>query len=345
MPAPDVVAVLEIDGAWGEGGGQLIRTAVALSAIASTPMRVRNVRAARRRPGLAPQHLAAVRAVAAVCNAATSGVELRATRFDFAPQTIRAGEFRFDVGTAGSVTLVAQALLPVLAHAPAPSRVTLIGGTDVRAAPPLDYFRHVFLAHLAALGVRVRCEARRRGYYPRGGGEIELDVEPTRPRPHRFVGASAGSIAGCAHTDQLPAHIAARMAESARSRLPGPARIALEVSAESASPGGAIALWTEGPSTLGAGRVAARGVRAEALGEAVGAELAADLATGAALDVHAADQILLWLALADGESSFTTREVTPHARTAMYLIEQFVPVRFEIESVPPRVRVHVRPGP
>ncbi len=335
--------MLEIDGAWGEGGGQLIRTAVALSALASTPIRVRNVRAARHPPGLAPQHLAAVRAVASLCDAATCGVELRAPQFDFAPQTIRAGEFRFDVGTAGSVTLVAQALLPVLAHAPAPSRVTLIGGTDVRAAPPLDHFRHVFLAHLAALGVRVRCAARRRGYYPRGGGEIELEVAPARPRAHRFP-SGADSIAGCAHTDQLPAHVAARMAESARARLPRAARIALEVGAESASPGGAITLWTGGPAVLGAGRVAERGVRAETLGEAAGAELAADLAVGAALDLHAADQLLLWLALAQGASAFTVREVTPHARTAMWLIGQFVPVRFEVEAAPPIARVRVRPG-
>ncbi len=334
--------MIEIDGAWGEGGGQLVRTAVALSAITRKPIRMRSVRAARRPPGLAPQHLAAVRAAAALSDAATSGVELRATRFDFAPRSIRGGEFRFDVGTAGSVTLLAQALLPVLAHAPQPSRVALSGGTDVRAAPPLDYLRHVFLVHLAALGVHARCTLRRRGYYPRGGGEIEIEVTPARPRAHRFVHVSTDAIAGCAHTDQLPAHIAARMVESARARLPRPARIAVEVAAESAGPGGAIALWTEGACPLGAGRVAERGVRAEALGQAAGEELAADLAAGAALDRHAADQVPLWLALTGGKSTFTTRELTLHARTAMWLIEQFLPVRFEVQSMPPLVDVRVK---
>lgn len=337
--------MLEIDGAWGEGGGQLIRTAVALAAITRTPIRVRNVRAARRPPGLAPQHLAVVRAVAALCEATASGLELRAGAFDFMPGPLVAGDFCFDVGTAGSVTLLAQALAPVLVHAPGPCRATLIGGTDVRATPPFDYFRHVFLRHLAALGVTVRCDLRRRGYYPRGGGEVEIRSTPARPHSHHFGAPQPlRSIEGCAHIDHLPAHIAARMGDAARSQLCQEPQIAVEVDAASACPGGAIVLWTRGAgSALGAGRVAERGVRAETLGDAVGKELALDLASGAALDVHAADQLLIWLALAVGESTFTTREVTQHARTAMWLIEQFVPVRFTFEPSAPLVNVRVQP--
>jgi len=337
--------MLEIDGAWGEGGGQLIRAAVALAAITRTPIRVRNVRAARDPPGLAPQHLTAMRAVAALCGASTAGLELRARAFDFTPGALLAGDFRFDVGTAGSITLLAQALLPVLAQAPAPCCVRLIGGTDVRAAPPLDYFRHVLLTHLAALGVSVRCDLHRRGYYPRGGGEIEIRTVPARPRSHHFgIPIALRSIAGCAHTDHLPAHVAARMTDAARSRLQLMPRIAVELEAASASPGGAIVLWTrDAGSALGAGRVAQRGVRAETLGEAVGTELAADLASRAAFDLHAADQLPIWLALADGESTFTTRELTPHARTAMWLIEQFVPVHFAIEAKAALVNVRVQP--
>jgi RNA 3'-phosphate cyclase len=343
-------ALREIDGAWGEGGGQLIRTAVALAAITHTPIRVRHVRANRQPPGLAPQHLTAVRAVATLCGGETRGLELRATGFAFAPGPIVAGEFRFDVGTAGSLTLLAQALLPVLASAPGPCMVRLIGGTDVRAAPPFDYFRQVLLAHLAALGVPVRCTLHRRGYYPRGGGDIELVTQPARPRARRFDAAtSPRAILGRAHTDHLPRHVATRMSDAARTPLSRQAtEIEVEVAAEAANPGGSIVLWThDGGSVLGAGRVAERGVRAEVLGAAVGAELAADLAAGIALDVHSADQLLVWLALADGESAFTTRAVTPHARTAIWLIEQFVPVRFEIasdrEAGARRVRVRVRP--
>jgi RNA 3'-phosphate cyclase len=337
--------VLDIDGAWGEGGGQLVRTAVALAAVTGTPIRVRNARAARHPPGLAPQHLAAVRAVATLCDATTEGIEPRATAFDFIPHALRAGEFRFDVGTAGSVTLLAQALLPVLAHAPGPCRVELAGGTDVRAAPPFDYFRHVLLAHLHAIGVAVGCDLRRRGYYPRGGGDMVLMTAPARPRPHRF-GASETkrSIEGCSHTDGLPAHIAQRMADAARARLSPPPRIALEVEDAAASPGGAITLWTRGAgAVLGAGRVAERAVRAETLGDAAGGELASDLDGGVALDLHAADQLLVWLALAHDESEFTTRTVSSHARTAMWLIAQFVPVRFDVEPAAALLRVRVQP--
>ena len=147
----------------------------------------------------------------------TRGLEMRATAFEFVPGPIMAGEFRFDVGTAGSVTLLAQALLPVLASAPAPCAVCLIGGTDVRAAPAFDYFCQVLLAQLAALGVPVQCALRRRGYYPRGGGEIELATVPARPKARCFGGYPIlpHAIAGRAHTDHLPPHVATRMSEAA----------------------------------------------------------------------------------------------------------------------------------
>jgi RNA 3'-terminal phosphate cyclase (ATP) len=338
--------VIEIDGSYGEGGGQLVRTAVALSAITRTGVWLANVRAKRDTPGLAPQHLAAVRAVASLCDAMCTGLELRSQEFTFAPGALRGGEFRFDVGTAGSVTLVLQALLPVLACAPERSRVTVVGGTDVRAAPPLDYLRHVLLALLDHMGIGVECRLARRGYYPRGGGEIEVAVAPARPRPFApdaFEGPRR--VDGLAHVANLPADIAARMRAAALERLgemPAHVDTAVLGSAEAFGQGGAIVVWARtGLTVLGAGRIAQRGVRAETLGDAAGAELAADLAAGAALDVHAADQILVYLALAGG-GRYTTRTVTSHARTAMWLIEQFLPVRFEVGETGSLARVEVR---
>ncbi|HSD40708.1 MAG TPA: RNA 3'-terminal phosphate cyclase [Burkholderiales bacterium] len=338
--------MIEIDGSYGEGGGQLVRTAVALSAITGTGVRLLNVRAKRDKPGLAPQHLAAVRAVASLCGAACTGLELRSQAFTFAPGALRGGEFRFDVGTAGSVTLVLQALLPVLGCAPGRSRVTVVGGTDVRAAPPLDYLRHVLLALLRQMGVAVECRAGRRGYYPRGGGEVEVAVVPARPRPFApDASERPRRIDGIAHVANLPAHIAERMRAAALARLGAfPAHIdsATLGGAEAVGQGGAIVVWARSArSVLGAGRVAQRGVPAEMLGDEAGAELADDLAAGAALDIHAADQILVYLALA-GRGSYTTRLVTNHARTAMGLIEQFLPVRFEVGTSGSLARVEVR---
>ena len=340
--------MIELDGSFGEGGGQLVRTAVALAAIAGVPLRLVNVRAKRDQPGLAPQHLAAVRAVASLCTAECSGLELRSREFTFTPGALRGGEFRFDVGTAGSVPLVLQAVLPVLACAPAHSRVTVVGGTDVRAAPPLDYLRHVLLALLARMGIAVQCAVHRRGYFPRGGGEVEIAVAPARPRALALAGAGgAAAVEGLAHVANLPAHIAERMRAAALERLGAlPARIEAAVLAgdDAIGQGGAIVLWahTDG-AVLGSGRAAERGVRAETLGVEAGAELAADLAAGAALDRHAADQLLIYLALAGG-GHFTTRAISSHVRTAMWLIEQFVPVRFEVSEGDglARVAVHGR---
>jgi RNA 3'-terminal phosphate cyclase (ATP) len=329
--------VIEIDGSYGEGGGQLVRTAVALSALTGRPLRVSKVRASRARPGLAAQHLAAVRAAAALCDARCEGLELRTQDFTFEPRARPSGgSLRADVGTAGSVTLVLQALLPVLLAARAPSKVVVRGGTDVRQAPSWDYFHEVLLGLLARMGLRVRASLLRRGYYPRGGGEVALEVEPGVPAPLLLPGrAQAWRVAGEAHVANLPLQIAERMRDAALGALGREAAIGARALGrdEAWGTGGAITAWAQSDAgLLGASRIAERGVRAEALGETVGRELAADLASGAALDAHAADQLLVYLAMARGRSSFTARSVSSHAATAMWLIPQFLPVRFALEE-------------
>jgi len=331
--------VIEIDGAHGEGGGQLVRTAVALSAITGKAMRLVDARARRDKPGLAPQHLAAVRAVATVCDADTEGLQLGATTFAFSPRALKGGAYRFDIGTAGSITLVLQALLPVLVASEAHVQVLVTGGTDVRQAPPADYLVEVLARHLARMGARVRLTIPRRGYYPRGGGEIAAEIVPGVLHASRL--SKPGALRhwqGIAHVANLPAHIAERMRGAVLAQFAGfgaNGRIAVRVlgGSEAIGQGGAIVAWAETEHTvLGAARVAERGVRAETLGEAVGHELRADLDAGATTDVHAADQLLVYLALVRGESSFLTRELTSHAQTAMWLISRFLPVRFATEQ-------------
>ena len=343
--------MLEIDGSYGTGGGQLVRNAVALSALTGTAVRIRSIRAGRDKPGLAPQHLTAVKAVGEICSARIDRLELRSREIAFEPGPVRGGAFAFDVGTAGSVTLVLQALLPVMVAARADFRVEIRGGTDVRAAPPLDYLRRVLLPLISRMGAKVRVEAKRRGYYPRGGGLVEATVAPSAlhgvqlDAPGRLL-----RIEGLAHVAHLPAHIAERMRASALGKLGAFAATAscgIEVpqDADAFGQGGALVMWaTREGGVLGAGRVAERGLRAETLGESVGAELAADLAAGAALDLHAADQLLVYLALAGGRSSFGVREVSEHARTAMWLIEQFVPVRFATSQKAGIAHVAVSPA-
>jgi RNA 3'-terminal phosphate cyclase (ATP) len=342
--------VLELDGSYGEGGGQLVRNAVALSAITGRPVAIRNVRANRDKPGLAPQHVAAVRAVAALAGASLEGVELRSQSIAFSPRAAVGGSFRFDVGTAGSLSLLLQALLPVMIASGKPCDAEIIGGTDVRMAPPLDYLREVLLALLSRMGARVRLEVRRRGYYPRGGGEVLVSVSPSPLQPVALdaPGALQG-ISGLAHVANLPEHIAMRMRASALARLASVRGVIPGIACRVLGPddavgqGGAIVTWahTEG-TVLGAGRVAERGVRAEALGEAAGEELAADLAAGATADVHAADQLLVYFALAGG-GALTTRAVSTHARTCIWLIEQFLPIRFGVSQAGALFRVVATP--
>jgi RNA 3'-phosphate cyclase len=219
--------VIEIDGSHGEGGGQLVRTTVALAALGGRAVRLVNVRANRPKPGLAPQHLAAVRAVAALCDASCEGLERRSTAFTFEPRAApRGGDLRLDVGTAGSLTLVLQALLPILLIATRPSRIVLSGGTDVALAPTWDYFERVLLRILRRMGLHVRASLARRGYYPVGGGEVAIEVEPGRPRPLVLEAPAAGwRISGEAHVANLPVDIAQRMRAAALAAAPAGASI------------------------------------------------------------------------------------------------------------------------
>lgn len=342
-------AMLDIDGSYGEGGGQLLRLAVALSAITGTAVRIANIRARRDKPGLAPQHLTAVHAVGELCGAQIEGLALRSQVITFAPETLRGGEYRFNIGTAGSVTLLLQALLPVMLAVQMPCKVHITGGTDVRQAPPADYLHEVLIRLIGRLGAQVTLRLLRRGYYPRGGGEIEVTVRPTQLVPAAFnTFGQLKAMRGIAHVANLPEHIALRMKQALIEQLGAhgvQARIETQLLGGEAAfgPGGAIVCWAESAHTvLGAARVAERGVRAEALGEAVGKELATDLASGASLDVHAADQMLVYLALAGG-GSFSTRNVSLHAHTAMWLIEQFLPVVFAVSEAAGLSHVTVTP--
>lgn len=342
--------MIDIDGSYGEGGGQLLRMAVALAAITGQGVRLHKVRARRANPGLAPQHLAAVKAVAALCGAEAEGLQVKSQEIVFQPARLRGGEFQFDVGTAGSITLVLQAVLPVALMGPERLVMRITGGTDVRASPPLDYFRAVFLPLLSLMGARVSLHVERRGYYPRGGGEVRVEVEPGAGlQPLRLATRGAlRAVGGIAHVSNLPAHIAARMALAAQQALPPvPApQIEQQLLAwpQAIGPGGAIVLWAHwGQSVLGAAATAQRGVPAEQLGAEAGHALRADIESGATLDVHAADQMLVYCALADGPSHFTVRTLSSHARTTLWLIGHFLPVEFGVRQAGPLWRVDCRP--
>src|SRR2546422_7725548 len=166
--------MIEVDGSYGEGGGQVLRTAVALAAVLSKEIHVFNIRAGRAEPGLRPQHMTGVKAAADLCSANLQGLEVGATEFVFKPGKLRAGTFRFDVGTAGSVTLVLQTLMPILAFSPGTVQLEIAGGTDVKWSPPIDYLRLVTLPLLERMSFHASILVSRRGHYPKGGGIVRL---------------------------------------------------------------------------------------------------------------------------------------------------------------------------
>ncbi|MDD3621312.1 MAG: RNA 3'-terminal phosphate cyclase [Methanofollis sp.] len=305
--------MLEIDGSMGEGGGQVVRTAVALAALTGTPLRLTRIRAGRPKSGLAAQHCTAVRAVALACGAEMEGCAVGSTELTFLPGDLRRTEGEIAIGTAGSIPLVLQAWLPV-ALATGGS-ITLSGGTEVQKSPTIDYCARVLLPVLQAHGAKVRIEVLNRGYFPRGGGRVRVTVEPSTLRPldldtvphHRgIVSCSQG----------LPEHVAERQAAAAAAMLPDyPIEI---VRTASPGTGTSVTAWCGPKGGVALGK---RGLPAEKVGRAAAQELLAALKTPGQVDVHLADQLLIYLALAGGR--YTAPALSSHAATTCALLTHF----------------------
>jgi len=339
--------VILVDGSQGEGGGQVLRTAVALSAITGKACRIENIRAGRPNPGLAASHATALRAAAAACSASLSGVEVGSSAVEFHPGTITAGKYAFDVGTAGALTLVLQTLVPIALQAPAESTFELRGGTDVPWSPPMDYFEHILCWWLRMMGAEVRLITRRRGFYPKGGGLVYVVVQPARSL--RPLPTLAVTPLGDVHVESLASEslknsrVAERQVEGFRREFGGHVDHRIEY-LDTYSFGSILHAHAHtGDTKLGANSLGRRGVRAEDVGAEAARELRKELEAAATLDIYMSDQILLYAALASGPSTFTAREVSGHAATTMSLIPQFLPCRFETRPEGSAVRFLVTP--
>jgi RNA 3'-terminal phosphate cyclase (ATP) len=349
--------LLTLDGAHGEGGGQILRTALSLSAVTGRAFRLVNIRAARRNPGLLPQHLSAVRAAAAISGARLAGDRLGADALEFAPaHAPRSGSYVFDVaetaerGSAGSVTLILQTLVVPLALARAPSTLLLRGGTHVPWSPAFDDLVNAYFPALRQMGFDADAELRRWGWYPVGEGEVVCRIaarDPLAPKPMSLAGPGRlRRISGRAVAANLPAHIPQRMADRARAALLDlgvtvdlqPLRVA------AACPGAGIFLVAQyeglAASFSAHGRV---GRPSEAVADEAVAALREHHASGAAVELHLADQLLLPLALADGASAFTTPRPSGHLLTNAWTIGQFGIADIAIaEGTPCRVDIAPR---
>lgn len=328
--------LIEIDGSYGEGGGQIVRTAVALSAVTGRPVRIEKIRQGRSNPGLAPQHAQAISALAKLCSARMTGVVPGSSEISFDPGEIHGGHYRIDIGTAGSITLLMQCLLPAALRADGPVSLEIHGGTDVQWSPTIDYFKNVFLSALACFNAEVSLDIRRRGYYPRGQGSVLLKVEPGELKPALLTASVSHSVEGISHCSNIPEHVAMRQAESAIEVLKDAgidARISQEVLALP-STGSGITLWSgfKGGSSLGK-----RGLPAEKVGRKAAEEMISEMTSSAVVDVYLADQLIPYIALAGG--SYTTREISMHAKTNIWTAGHFLEREISVEALGEREKI------
>jgi RNA 3'-terminal phosphate cyclase (ATP) len=328
---------VNIDGSMGEGGGQILRLALALSTVSGKPVRVYNIRAKRSKPGLRPQHLVAVRALSQIADAEVTGASVGSTEVVFIPKELRGGSYRFDIGTAGSVSLVIQAIILPLLFAPEPSTVRLTGGTDVPMAPPIDYMRYVFKHNMRLLGASFDIVLHRRGHYPKGGGVVELVVDKTVSKLRPLKAVKRGSILeikGLSHAVKLPFHVASRQALAARNYIReklGDIPVSVEIEHYKKEwdphlgPGSGIVLWANcGKTLLGSDSLGARGKPAERVGEEAASILVDDLSTGMAFDRHMSDMLPPFLAFTGGVSEIGGARLTMHASTVLELLRIFL---------------------
>lgn len=338
--------MLTIDGSAGEGGGQVLRTALSLAAILSQPIQIINIRAGRKQPGLRPQHVQAVRAAAALCNARLEGAREHSRELCFEPQTPpQPGGFSFAIGTAGAATLVLQTALLPLALAHGSSTVIVRGGTHVAWSPPFDYVERVYLPALAFLGLRCQVELLRWGFYPKGGGELRATIEPglsaalpgqqipwTEP-PGELAAVTVLSAAA-----NVGNQVTARQASRAFNRLTA-ARLPVApetrlLNPPSLGPGTCVFLLAEYENGVRAGFTGygRQGYPAERVADdAVDAFLAFH-ASGAPVDPHLADQLILPLALCAQPLAFRTSQITQHLLTNIWVVEQFLGPRFTVSG-------------
>jgi RNA 3'-phosphate cyclase len=339
--------VLLIDGSYGEGGGQIVRTAVALSVLTKQPIEITNIRAKRPIPGLRPQHYTALSCIQKICNADVEGLSVHSTNLTFTPHDIKSGSYNFDIGTAGSMTLVFQACLLSAFHTTTPLTLTLHGGTDVRWAPSWDYFACVFLPLISNIGIKTETQLIKRGYYPTGGGKAILTIYPVEKlisfhaeEPQNFT-----DIYGIIHRANLPDHISTRMKHAViNTAMKHNLRSIIQIDvASSSSSGTGITLWsTSGPTILGSTILGEKTITAEAVGETAVNQLLQEIKSGATIDRYAIDQILPYLVLAPKGSTCLIREISNHTKTNMWLIKQFLNIDFEVTPQQTSMRIVVK---
>jgi RNA 3'-terminal phosphate cyclase (GTP) len=330
---------ITLDGAYGEGGGQILRTGLAMSSITGRSVKIHSIRENRPKPGLANQHLTGLLAMQRICGASVEGDQVGSTSISFSPGNIEHGEYGFRVGTAGSITLVLQTILPTLASVKGRSQISVVGGTDVKWSPPIDYYHLVLFPLLKKVGLNCSLRIRQRGYYPKGGGEVEVNVEASGDFGQMAIGKSdeINYIPGIINITGLPSVIAERIRGSLIQHLPDGYSSIIKINVEHMKHGpsqgvGVTLAASDGNNILGASALGERGKSAEKIGKECASQLIKEIEGDAGLDIYASDQLLPYLAFSEPGGFYKTRRLTNHTKTNVWTIEQFLGEIFVIDE-------------
>ncbi len=336
--------MIEIDGSYGEGGGQILRTAVSLAALTMKSIRISNIRSGRPTPGLKRQHIAGIEITGRIVDADIRGLEVGSTSVEFAPRERCGGTFSYDVGTAGSISLVLQATLPPAVLSPNSVSFKLRGGTDVKWSPPVDYLYNVFAHVLGMLGLKIEILQKKRGHFPRGGGEVICDVTPVDSiKPIECVQLGPiTSVGGISHCVRLPSHVAERQATAAEEMIRQHLETDPKITRESyqknndphLGPGSGIVVWAESEHgvRMGADALGERGKSAESVGAEAASHLVTDFRTDMAIDSHLCDMLIPYLAVATGTSKIGVTRITSHLTTNIWTVKQILGTRIELQG-------------
>lgn len=328
--------MMEIDGNYLEGGGQILRTSVALSCLTGKPVHIFNIRAGRPTPGLKTQHLAAISAVAELCDAKLEGNKIGSEEISFYPREINKEKLTINISTAGSVGLVLQAIFPACVNLIKPLKIEIIGGgTFGKWAPSVVYLQKVFLPTLEKFGFRAEVKIIKHGFYPRGGAKVVAEIFPSKLKGH-FIKEGVDNIKGISIVSEKlrNANVAERQVEGAKKVLEN-LNLPMDIKTEyvnSTSVGTGIELWTD-KTILGAGTLGEIGKKAEKVGNECAEMLVREINSGATVDKHLADQLIPFMGLAEGNSGCKVSELTNHTKTNIWVTEKFLDRKFEVKLV------------
>ncbi|MCW3989243.1 MAG: RNA 3'-terminal phosphate cyclase [Candidatus Bathyarchaeota archaeon] len=342
--------MIEIDGSMMEGGGQILRMALSYGALLGVPTRVYNIRQGRSRPGLRPQHLKTAETLTRMCGGEADGLRIGSPEVGLRPGSIPGGNYKVDIGTAGSITLMLQCLAPIAAFSGAPMKLVIRGGTNVKWSPPTPFMDNVTWAALRSMGFQGSLSVQREGFYPKGGGLVTAEFNPVESlTPLIADGGRVSAARGVSICGRLPGHVAERQGRAAEARLGEEGIDAdIDVRVESGrksplSPGSVICLWASGsPGVfMGSSSLGERGKPAERVGEEAAGALLGEVGSGAAVDRYTGDNLILWCSLASGESDFTVSELTTHTETAVELARIFTGADIRVEAAKNGARIRI----